>query len=70
MYRFKEVTGTPFHVVCVGCGNKGIAPDNRQLFNGSLDKSRIRKWFADLNGEPFKDYYCDSCIYVITKEDN
>jgi len=41
---------------CVRCGSVCYAPEhNRQLGCGS------RYAYADLDGKPFADYYCESC---------
>ena len=49
--RLQEVTGRPFIVFCLRCDKKQWAGD----VDGQTPV------FADLNGEPFKAYYCAEC---------
>ena len=52
--RLGKVTGRPFIVFCLKCGEK--------LYGGDVD-SESPKYpvYADLDGEPFKAYYCAQC---------
>lgn len=42
-----KVDGTPFTVTCVKCGRKAMS-----------DKVN---YYADIDGKPYKDYYCPTC---------
>ncbi len=46
-HRVVLVTGTPFYSDCIRCG---------ETMN-----SGIARVFADLDGKPWQDYYCESC---------
>lgn len=53
-YKFQQVTGKPFTTTCIACGYR-IEP-------GDGSETRLHgPHFADLNGEPFKAYYCRDC---------
>jgi len=55
--RLEQVTGRPFIVFCLRCETK--------LWAGDVEVTGERGThypvFADLNGEPFKAYYCAQC---------
>lgn len=51
--RWSDVTGTPFHLQCLNCGERGHSDGSAGIPN---------HWFADLNGPPFEAYYCENCV--------
>ncbi len=46
-HRVELVSGTPFRVTCIACQKQGYS--DRQPF------------YADLDGKPWVDYYCEPC---------
>ena len=54
-HNLVEVTGRPFIVFCLNCDTK--------LWAGDVEAPKGTHYpvFADLNGEPFKAYYCAQC---------
>jgi hypothetical protein len=50
-HKFQLVTGKAFTIKCVKCGKDSMSDDGN--------------WYADLNGTPFKDYYCAHCANPI-----
>ena len=46
-YVFRQVSGKPLNYRCISCGRM-------------VDASR-EAVFADIEGEPFKAYYCEPC---------
>jgi hypothetical protein len=46
--KLVKVTGREFIIDCVKCGAKLYAGDGHDIY-------------ADIEGKPFKDYYCKTC---------
>lgn len=58
--RLKQVTGIAFSVVCIRCQKRGTAGSERyRSYSRTQENPEVR--FADLDGIPFKSYYCESC---------
>lgn len=53
-YNHPDITGYTFRVVCRLCGTE-------------YSSSRLG-YYADLDGEPFKAYYCSPCAITITRK--
>jgi len=47
------VTGWPFNVFCLGCGE--------QFWAGDIEDQEQSPVYADLTGKPFQAYYCGPC---------
>jgi hypothetical protein len=63
-YRFSLVNGKPaFRIKCVKCGVSGVSDGS------SADSKGIAtsEWYADLNGEAYKDYYCPACKHELDR---
>jgi hypothetical protein len=58
MRNLQLVTGKLCFVRCLSCGEHTAIGDGADKFRHSPGK-------ADLNGEPFKAYYCPDCQLVI-----
>lgn len=58
MSNLVVVTGRPFAVYCAGC--------NTRAYAGDVDTTDTKHHpvYADLDGEPFKAYYCATCAKV------
>ena len=52
--NLQKVTGKPFRCTCVQCG-----------WRNSTDNEDFT---ADLDGKPFKDYYCSKCTQKLNAE--
>lgn len=50
--NFKQVGGPPFRFVCIEC---------KQVFDHGMDTIA----YADLEGRPWRDYYCNQCAHTI-----
>lgn len=67
--QLQPVTGVAFSVVCVGCKDYGMAGSNG--YRDFAGRPVIpEQWFADLDGEPFKAYYCAVCASKIAQNSN
>lgn len=55
--RLEQVTGRPFIVFCLKCGKKQYA--------GDVDGQK--PVYADMDGEPFKAYYCSECVESLSE---
>ena len=64
--NIQPVTGPPFYAECIGCHERKVFGDTkgkRDAFDRPFEKTREGEGggFADLEGEPFKAYYCNEC---------
>jgi hypothetical protein len=64
--NLKLVTGTPFTITCVGCGHKAVAGDNSENWRDRIPGPV----YADLDGDPYKAYYCNECAVVIVNAES
>lgn len=67
--KFALVTGPAFTVECVVCHRTAVAGDQpwRSASNGELvDPEKV---YADIEGEAFKDYYCEQCAAKLSVQD-
>jgi len=55
--RLQQVTGRPFTITCHACGRRAVAGDKAEEYRDRVPGPV----FADLDGEPFKAYYCSEC---------
>jgi len=56
--NLQKVTGQPFAVTCIKCGKKSLTGDETKDHIGRII---TEVFYADLDGKPFTDYYCQSC---------
>ena len=60
--RMHIVTGTPFTVKCVNCGVRVLAGGSFTSHGANeVPFGTQRPVYADLDGKPFVDYYCEPC---------
>ena len=57
--NIQPVTGPPFYAECMGCGETKLFGEGIEGVSGE-QRNAIGD-FADLEGEPFKAYYCNEC---------
>jgi hypothetical protein len=58
----KLVTGPAFSVTCLNC-KKGFMAGSPGI--DRFGRETTSKIYADLDGEPFKAYYCEPCSNII-----
>ena len=56
--NLQPVTGTNVFCTCASCG---------KFASNRFDPHKGPGLFADLNGEPFKAYYCRDCVLGTSK---
>jgi hypothetical protein len=60
--RIQPVTGPAFRTKCICC-DKSLTAGTQGL--DSFGRLLTDKVFADLDGEPFKAYYCEDCVITV-----
>jgi hypothetical protein len=67
--NLQRVTGPAFTAECIGCHEKKLFGDKpeKDMF-GRPNEYEHQNGFADLDGEPFKAYYCDDCAAKMRTE--
>jgi hypothetical protein len=58
--KLEKVTGRPFVIFCISCGQRKWAGDVDYV-DPYLRTASPSPVYADLEGEPFKAYYCAEC---------
>lgn len=63
--NLKKVTGKPFTVTCIKCGKQSSTGDE---VKDALGREETEIFYADLDGIPFRAYYCQGCVKEVKND--